>query len=63
MCCWEIINNLMSKMDEILSLAIPPHTSTISMHTASLVKIHWYLVELSSSNENTGVLGRKLCQK
>ena len=45
----------LSKIDEICSWAIPNQVSTISMHTPSLVKIRWYLLKLSSGNENTDV--------
>ena len=44
-----------SKIDEISPIAIPKQISTISMHTPSLVTIHWYLLKLSSRNENTDV--------
>ena len=44
-----------SKIDEISPIAIPKQISTISMHTPSLVTIHWYLLKLSSRNENTNV--------
>ena len=43
----------LSKIDEICPSAIPKQTTIISMHTPSLVKIHWYLLKLSSGNENT----------
>ena len=36
-----------------LPIRIPKQISTISMYTPSLVKIHWYLLKLSSGNENT----------
>ena len=39
-------------MDQICPLAIPKQTSTMSIHTPSLVKIHWYLIKSSSRNEN-----------
>ena len=35
------------------SLIIQNKISTISMHTLSLMKIHWHLIKLSSWNENT----------
>ena len=41
-----------SKINEICPLAIQNQISTISMHTSSLVKIHWNLLKLSSGNEN-----------
>ena len=44
-----------SKFDEICPLAIPIQISTISMHIPSLVKIHCYLLKLSSGNENMGL--------
>ena len=40
------------KIDEICPTAIPKKISTISMHTPSLVKIHWYLLKFSFRNEN-----------
>ena len=40
-----------SKFDEICPLAILNQISTISMHTPSLVKLHWCLLQLSSGNE------------
>ena len=40
------------QIDEICPSAISNQVSTISMHTPSLVKIHWHLVKLSSGNEN-----------
>ena len=43
----------LSKIDEICPLTIPNQISTMSMHTPSLMKIHWHLVKLSSGNENT----------
>ena len=43
----------LSKIDEICPSAIPNRISTISMHIPSLGKIHWYLLILSSKNENT----------
>ena len=43
----------LSKIDEICPLAIPKQISTISRHTPSVVKIHWYLLKLSSRKENT----------
>ena len=43
----------LSKIDEICTSAIPKQISTIPMHTPSFVKIHWYLLKLSSRNENT----------
>ena len=42
----------LSKIDEICPLAIPNQISTISIHIPSLVKIHWYLLKLSSRNKN-----------
>ena len=45
MCCWQIT---LSKTDNICLLAIPNQISIISMHTPSLVKIHWFLLKLSS---------------
>ena len=45
----------LSKFNEICQWAIPKQTSTISMHIPSLVKIHWYLLKLSSRNENTDI--------
>ena len=41
----------LSKFDEICPLAIPNQSSTISMHIPSLVKIHWFLLKVSSGNE------------
>ena len=41
----------LSKLTKICSLAIPNQISTISMHTPSFKKIHWYLLRLSSGNE------------
>ena len=49
------------KMDEIRPLAIPKQMSTISMHTPSLVKIHWFLLKLSSRYVKTDVL-RQIAQ-
>ena len=43
----------LSKLDEICLSEIPNQVSIISMHTPSLVEIHWYLLKLSSWNENT----------
>ena len=43
-------------MDKIRQLAIPMQIFIMSMHIPSLVKIHWYLLKLSSRNENTDVL-------
>ena len=43
----------LSKMDEILPLAIPKQMSTISMQIPTLVAIHWYLLKLLSRYENT----------
>ena len=43
------------KFDEICPLAIPNQIALMSMHIASLMKIHCYLVKLSSVNENMGV--------
>ena len=40
-----------SKIEEICPLAIPNQISTISMHTPSLMKIHWCLLKLSSGNK------------
>ena len=37
---------------EFCPLAIPKQVSIISMHIPSLVKIDWYLLKLSSRNEN-----------
>ena len=51
-----------SKTDEINSLAIPNRISTISMHIPSLVKIHWYLLKLSSRNESMYVSRADNCQ-
>ena len=48
--CQEQI--MLSKCDKICPLAIPNHISLISMHVQSLVKIPWYLIKLSSGNEN-----------
>ena len=49
---WTSIRQITpSKFDEIRPLAIPNQISTISMHTPSLVKIHWCLLKLSSGNE------------
>ena len=42
----------LSNMDKICPLAIKNQTSFISMHVPSLVKIPWYLLKLSSGNEN-----------
>ena len=41
----------LSKMDNICLLAIPKQMSTISMHIPSLVKIHKYILKLSSRNK------------
>ena len=41
------------KQDEICPLAIPKQISTIVMHTPGYMKIHLYLLKLSSGNENT----------
>ena len=46
----------LSKIDENCPLAIPNQISTISMHIPILVKIYWYLLKLTSGNENTDVL-------
>ena len=43
----------LSKVDEICPLTIPNQIFTISMHTPSLMKIHWHLHKLTSGNENT----------
>ena len=45
----------LSKIDEICPLAIPNQISTISMHEQSLLKIHWYVLKLSSGNEKSDV--------
>ena len=42
----------LSKIDKICLSAILKQISIISMHTPSLVKIYWYLLKLSSGNEN-----------
>ena len=52
----------LSKMDKICPLAIPKQI-TISMHKPSLVKIHRYLLKLSSRNENMDVSRADNCQK
>ena len=43
---------IMSKNDEICQLVIQNQISTISMHKSSLVKIQWFVLNLSSKNEN-----------
>ena len=43
----------LSKIDEICTLAIQNQIFSISMHIPSLVKIHWYLLKLSSRNEKS----------
>ena len=47
---------IMSKTGENCPLAIPNQIFTISMHTPSLVKIHWDLLKLLYWNENRDVL-------
>ena len=59
MCC-RLIN--LSKIDEILPLVISKQMSTTSMHTPSLVKIHWHLIKLLSRNENTDMSRADNCQ-
>ena len=53
----------LSKINEICPLTIPNQISTISMHIPSMLKIHWYLLKLSSRNENMDVLQEDNCQK
>ena len=53
LCCRLIT---LSKIEEIYQLAILNQISTTSMHIPSLVKIHWYLLKLSSGNENKDML-------
>ena len=43
----------LSNIDEICQLSIQNQISIISMHTPSLVKIHWYLFTLSSRKEKS----------
>ena len=43
----------LSKIDENCPLGPLNQICTILMHIPSLVKIHWYLLKLSSRNENT----------
>ena len=50
-CCGQIT---LSKVDVICPFAISNQIFTI-YHTPSLLKIHWYLLKLSSENENTDV--------
>ena len=45
----------LSKIDKIFPSAIPNQVSTVSIHTPSLVKIHWHLLKVSSRNENTDI--------
>ena len=45
----------LSKFDKICPLAIPKQISTISMHIPSFMKIHRYLLNLSSGNGNMDV--------
>ena len=46
----------LSKIDKICPLAIPNQIFFISMHVPSFFKIPWYLLKLSSWNENMGML-------
>ena len=47
----------LSNIYDICTLAIPNHISTISMRIPSMVKTRWYILKLSSGNENTDVSG------
>ena len=42
----------LSKIDKICPLKIPNKISKISMRIPTLVKIHWYLLKLSTGNEH-----------
>ena len=44
------VGRYLSNIDDICPLAIP-NKVTIPMHIPSLVKIHWYLLKISSRNE------------
>ena len=46
----------LSKIGKICPLAIEDQLSTKSMHIPSLVKIHCYILKLSSGNENMDML-------
>ena len=59
-CCGQIT---LLKVDVFCPFEIPNQISTISMHMPSLVKIHCYLLRLSSVNENTNVWQADNCQK
>ena len=59
-CCRQIT---LSKIDKICQLAIPNQIFIISMHIPSLVKIHRYLLKLSSGNGNIEVSGVGNCQE
>ena len=52
---WEDNSAKKKKKKKMTKLAIPNQISTITMHIPSLVKIHWYLLKLSSGNENIDV--------
>ena len=51
---YHVLGRLL-KIDEICPLAFSNQIFKISMHILSLVKIYWYLLKLSSGNENKDV--------
>ena len=53
----------LSEFDNICQLAIPQQISSRSVHSTSLVKIHWNLLKLLSGNENPDVSWADSCQK
>ena len=53
----------LTKIYEICLSAISKQISTISMHTPSLVKNHWYLLKLTSRNEKKDLSQQKTLSK